>query len=417
MKKLSLVLLLLNLPGSLPAQRLRTGVLANFDAQAAQAAVTRAKNRPLAEVKFERAFGGIVFFPAAVNSAGPLQFLLDTGGAGSSVDREVANRLGLKMARGQASVSGNAALEVGVIPEATVQVGQGQFKGQLLAAPLSPLEPIFGRPLEGILGGSFMQHYVVELDFKKDVMRLYEPTEFQYVEGGVALPFSLVNGIPFVELEVSLPNGKSARGSFLIDTGGNMVVHLYKQVAEGAGLLDKLPTLAETGYGIGGGATRRVAARGSTLLVGPYRFSRPIVVFSEDTAGLRANPASIGLIGMEVLRRFKVTFDYSRKRMYLEPNGSFNEPFVYDASGLRLRASRPSFSPPSVSGVLDSSPALEAGIERGDVLLQIDGRSTSGVSLEAIRALLKQPGKTHKLTLARNQKNITTLLRTREMLN
>jgi predicted aspartyl protease len=373
-------------------------------------------NNPVTEIKFEKAFGGIVFFPAGVNSTGPLQFLLDTGGAGSSVDREVANRLGLKMERGQASVSGNDALQVGVIPEATIHVGQSKFNGQLIAAPLSPLEPIFGRALEGILGGNFMKQYVVELDFERDKMLLYEPTTFQYKRRGVSLPFSLVNGIPFVDLQLSLPNGKSVRGRFLVDTGGNMVVHVYRQIAEDAGLLDGLATLPETGYGIGGSATRRVAARGSALVVGPHRFERPIVVFTEDTAGLRANPSSIGLVGMEIFRRFNVTFDYSRSRMYLEPNKSLKEPFIYDASGLRLRASRPSFSPPIVSGVMDTSPALEAGIKQGDVLLEIEDRSTSGVNLETIRTLLKQLDKTFTLTLSRDQKTISVVLKTREML-
>src|SRR5688500_12585045 len=160
------------------------------------------------EIKFEVAFGGIVFFPAQVNSAGPFQFLLDTGGAGSSVNRELANSLGLKMERGQASVSGNAALEVGVIPEASIKVGDSLLNGRLLATPLLPLEPIFGRRLDGILGGNFMMQHVVELDFEDHVMRLHDASGFRYRGRGAELPFSIVNGIPYVELQVTLPNGK-----------------------------------------------------------------------------------------------------------------------------------------------------------------------------------------------------------------
>src|SRR5581483_4339724 len=65
----------------------------------------------------------------------------------------------------------------------------------------------------------------------------------------------------------------------------------------------------------------------------------------------------------------------------------------------------------------DASPAREAGIERGDVILHIDGRSTSGVSLEVIREMLKQPDKTHKITLSRGRKTVSATLRTREVLN
>jgi PDZ domain len=261
-----------------------------------------------------------------------------------------------------------------------------------------------------------MTQHVVELDFEDDVMRLHDPSRFNYKGSGSELPFSIVNGIPFVELQVSLPNGKTISGAFLIDTGGNMVVHVYKQVAVDKGLLNGLTTLPETGYGIGGGATNRVASRGSVLSIGPYRFKQPIVVFTDDTAGLRANPASIGLVGMEVLRRFRVYFDYGRNRMYLEPNNRFNDPFVYDASGLRIRATRPSFWPPFIAGVGDSSPASEAGIEPGDLLMEIDGRNTIGVSLETIRKLLRQPGKSYKFGFLRGQKKLIVNLKTRELL-
>src|SRR5258708_539660 len=96
-----------------------------------------------------------------------------------------------------------------------------------------------------------MLNYVVELDFEKQTMRLYEPKSFRYEGRGTALPFSLVQRIPFVDLEVSLPNGKSVRGGFLLDSGGNMVVHIHKQVAERQGLLAGLPKLEEIGHGLG----------------------------------------------------------------------------------------------------------------------------------------------------------------------
>src|SRR5215216_6772627 len=140
-------------------------------------------------------------------------------------------------------------------------------------------------------------------------------------------------------------------------------------------------------------------------------------MFTEDTAGLRANPQSIGLLGMEVLRRFRVIFDYSRSRIYLDSNRSFAEPFVYDVNGLKLRANGPSFSPPHVASVRDASPGSEAGIEVSDVVLEIDGKSTSGLSLEKIRKMLGRPGETHKLTISRKEKTLKTVLRTRELLN
>ena len=72
------------------------------------------------------------FFAPTVNMIGPFEFLLDTGGSGGHVDGEIAKRLGLKLERGIASVSGFANLEVGIIPEATLAVGAVRHRGQLL---------------------------------------------------------------------------------------------------------------------------------------------------------------------------------------------------------------------------------------------------------------------------------------------
>jgi hypothetical protein len=214
-----------------------------------------------------------------------------------------------------------------------------------------------------------------------------------------------------------MPNGKSVSGPFLIDTaGGGMVVHVYKQIADREKLVEGLTSLGEVGQGIGGQTSRR-ASRGTELLFGPYRLPRPPVMVTEDTAGLRSNPQSVGLVGMEVLGRFRLVFDYSRKQLHVTPNANLLTPFVYDATGLRLCASRPDFAPPFVSGVRDDSPAVAAGIKVGDVVQEIDGVKTIGMRLDDAKNKLKQPGRKHALTLLRKDQTLKVELLTREMLS
>lgn len=356
------------------------------------------------------------FFNITLNSATPLHVLLDTGGANSLIDRDRATQLGLAMSRGVASVSGSASLDVGVIPAATLQVGTLEHRTRLIAAPLAALEPIIGRPLEGILGGDFLRRYSTELDYEQRVMRVYDPADLQPTARMMAVPLTLVGDIPFVDLELSLPNGHSLRGSFLVDTaGGRMGVHVHKVIADRDRLLDGAATVEETGYGIGG-ATKRLVARGSALTLGPFRLQRPVVAITEDTAGLRANPASVGLVGMEVLGRFTVTFDYARSRMFLARTSRVDEPFIYDASGMVLRAERPSFSTAVVSRVRGGSPADVAGVQSGDVLERIDSQRASALGIERIRTLLQRPHQTYKLTLSRGGKEIECVLETRDLL-
>jgi hypothetical protein len=373
------------------------------------------QNRPLAELRIQTVRGGIAFLSGAFESGQTADFLLDTGGSGNLVDRETAVKFGMRMLRGAASVSGTANLDVGVIPQALLTIGPLQHRSQLLATDLSGLGPALGRPVTAILGGEFLRKYAVELDYERKLIRLYEPARFQYQGEGVAAPLTMMQGIPFITLTVTLPNGKRVQGRFLLDTGGAMTIHIYRQIAAREGLLDGLPVLPESGLGIGG-TTRRSAARGAGLVIGPFEMPHPVVAFTDDAAGLRTDPQSAGLIGMEVLSRFDVTLDYSRERIYLKPNRRFGEPFIYDASGLGLRAPGPSYSQAVVSSVREASPAQSAGIRPGDVLVQIDGESASGLSLDAIREKLKWPDQSHRLSLTRGERTMEVVIRTRDLL-
>jgi hypothetical protein len=374
------------------------------------------KNQPIVEIPFETSLG-VVFFPVKVNSEGPFQFLLDTGGGGSLFERAMADRLSLKQERGEASVSGNSALSVGVIPKASVEVGPVKFESRLITTSFTTLEPIFGRKLEGILGGDFMSRYVVEFDYEQKRMRLYDIATYLPDKTVEALPLSFSDNIPYVNLKVTLPNGKSVAGEFLVDSGGGgMAIHVFQQIVDREKLFENLKTLDETGFGIGGTTDRRTA-RGEILTIGKYRLSGPTVTISPDAANAKAKPGSVGLVGMEVLGRFRIVFDYSRKSMYLHPGRSLHDRFIYDSTGLRLRASSHPFSPPFVSGVRAGSPAEIAGIKVGDVVDKIDRVSTRSMSLDEVRRKLRMLDQKFSLTVNRQGTPHDVVLQTRELLN
>ena len=77
----------------------------------------------------------------------------------------------------------------------------------------------------------------------------------------------------------------------------------------------------------------------------------------------------------------------------LEPTDAVRDPFVFDASGLSLSAA--ALSPPEyrVRAVIPGSPASEVGILAGDRLLGINGAPATSRTLNAIRELLRQPGR------------------------
>lgn len=123
----------------------------------------------------------------------------------------------------------------------------------------------------------------------------------------------------------------------------------------------------------------------------------------------------MGLLGGEVLRRFTVTVDYSRSRIILEPNAQLDAPMEFDMSGMSLAALSNS-SMYRVRMLIEQSPAADAGVAVGDLLIAIDGTLVRELTLNDIRQRFKVPGKRFALTLKRGDNMIELAITTRRLI-
>jgi Aspartyl protease/PDZ domain len=370
--------------------------------------------RRVARVPFELN-GNMIYLQVRVNGSRPLWFALDTGAHSSVVNSTVVQSLALK-AEGAGVVTGAG----GRVPTQTLRgiafdISGAQLTGlNLPAIPLAPLEQSTGRAMDGILGSEFFRRYVVEIDYEAEEIALYEPDSFRYAGRGEGLPLSFYDNHPYVRARVELPGRPAIEGEFIIDAGSNLQLILLPSFVEGHGLRGSLPqTLKTYGRGVGGEVVLPVG-RVAALHLGPFRVERPVTAF--PTAGHFGREGKAGNIGSAVLRRFKVTFDYSRRRMYLEPGGRFAEPFEHDMSGLQFVTEPPAFNVFRVRRVLPGTPAEEAGIRSGDEIVSFDGRPAAEFRLASLRELLRQPGKTYPVRIRRGGDTLSLELKTRRLI-
>jgi S1-C subfamily serine protease len=129
------------------------------------------------------------------------------------------------------------------------------------------------------------------------------------------------------------------------------------------------------------------------------------------TGGFASTDAA-GSVGTGVLKRFRATFDYSRKHLYLTPGTNYAVADPADRSGLWLSSDETGFK---VMSVAAGSPAAEAGLHVDDVVVAVDGKPATQIFLVELRERLKtaSPGTQVRLTVktATNTRDVTITLR------
>ena len=374
---------------------------------------TATRRSPVARVAFEMN-GNSLFLPARINGSSPRWFLLDTGAGVSVLNLTTVQSLGLKASAGGTLHGAGGNVQSTRITGVTFDVGGALLKDLNVAAlPLAQFENVGGRSVDGILGVEFFKRYVVEIDYEARQLAVHEPAGYVYAGRGESLPLNIKNNHPHVRAQLTLPGRAPLEGEFVIDAGASMPVVLLPSFIERNKLRDTLPaTFTVYGRGVGGEIQLPVG-RAESVRIGGFTLTQPVAAF--PSAGTFGSEGIAGNIGTAILRRFKVVFDYSRRRLHLEPAKNFSDPFDFDTSGLGLASEGPSFSVLKVSRVLPGTPAAEAGLRQGDEIVAVGGRPAADMRLAGLREHLRRPGLTIQLRVRRGAEELDVELKTRRL--
>jgi len=160
-----------------------------------------------------------------------------------------------------------------------------------------------------------------------------------------------------------------------------------------------------------GGEYRRRLGRLKSLQLGHFIIENPTVSLSENVEG------EGGILGEEILRRFKVIFDFSHHRMILEPNSHFKEPYEEDMRGI-------SVTPEENSGVkvfrvrqvVENTPGSDAGLQADDLITAVDGQPSATLTEGRIERMFMQEGREVDLTIRRSEKQVQVRLKLRRLI-
>ena len=337
-----------------------------------------------------------------------LEFILDTGAGVTSLDLNTAKQLGVGL--GQTFTVGGAG--PGRVAGARVNVATVTLVGTSIAQSvasaidLSSIPAREGHRMDGILGDDFIGRHVLALDYEHSELRVYDRDAFTYSGSGVSVPVTLINLFPHIDADFRLADGATLRARCVIDVGSGGSLSLTKPFVDEHHLLDRVgPTIRRTGGGgVGGSATSDIG-RLASMSIGGIELARPLVNLFGDSAGTLSRSVSWqGNIGGAILRRFTVYIDYQRKRMIFEPNASKNEPFEADMSGLGI-GMNDSLTTIVVQSVAPNTPAAEAGIAAGDLIVSVDAAASNQRVLGQLRERLRRPNERVTLVVRRGSEN------------
>lgn len=370
---------------------------------------------PLATVSFDL-YHNRVYLPVEVNHQLTISMVLDTGAADSGLSSSTAQSLQLKTS-GEAQLTGNGESnqKIALVRNIEFSVGGAPLlEKTVIIVPFQDLEAREGRSIAGVLGVALFRKYVVVIDYQNKKLSLFDPRHFVYRGTGTIVPLK-IKGEALFQGDILLQNGQSVQAQLAIDSGTYSALRLYRGFLQKHQPLQdsQAPTVLSYGFGIGGEFPERLARVGD-LGIGSLRLHAPLARLSEANSGATVSSSYDGTIGGAILCRFKVTLDYSRSEMILEPNSSFPDPFKADTSGLILSASGADFRTISIRHVISGTPAALAGVKEGDILLSVNGTDASSLGLERTRLLFQKPGSYH-LELQRGSNKFAVDMVTRDL--
>ena len=300
-----------------------------------------------------------------------------------------------------------------------------------------------GIPVHGILGYNFFKNYPVQIDYISHKITIYESTKElkNKLQRFAEFPIQLELNKPYIYADVEMTNEKK-NSKLLVDLGNSDAIWLFPSLIKN--FVYNRPNIEDfLGRGFNGDIFGR-RSRIHHFYLGNFKFHKPLTAMPDEYSIQNVIMAGDrkGSVGGEIMRRFTVVFNYPEKKMYLKKNKHFSDPFYFNKSGLdfkhegmkwedeyvKVDAPKPTDNQGSqvnlvdtfryqfvlkplfsIAGVRKNSAAEKAGLKKGDLLLKINGKKASNMTLEELQNLMshKENGDIIHFDVIRNSETLS----------
>jgi hypothetical protein len=354
---------------------------------------------------FKMYSGGVMIVRAQFeNVKDSLNFILDTGSGGISLDSSTCAEFNIASRATDTTITGIGGVrKVNFVFNKTLNFpGLAVNHLNFHVNDYDLLSSVYGEKIDGIIGYSFFRRYIVKINFDSLEIEVYSPGKVNYPKGGTTL-HPIFTSLPIQYLQIK--DRKKIDYNFYFDTGAGLCFLLSEKFAtDSAVLLKKRKPVYTQAQGMAGRSQMRLTVM-KEVKVGPYRFRKVPTYIYNDEFNVTSFPFSGGLVGNELLKRFNIILNYGQREIHLSPNSHFNEPFDYAYTGLGIYYNDGKIM---IEDIIPNSPADKCGFKIDDQVIGVAGNFSNNIQAyknllqvvnEKIRVVLKRQGELKVLDL------------------
>lgn len=341
-------------------------------------------SRELTSVPFIQFTGGVVLFKALLEGhKDSLNFILDTGSGGISLDSATVVELGLKPSEPERIIRGiGGTRKVGFVKNKKLAINNLTIDSlDFHIINYEVLSALYGEKIDGIAGYSILSRYILKINYESRQLSFWTNGTLKYPNGGYVLR-PRISKLPY--LPAAIKDAERRQLNYLFDIGAGLTVLFSDDyIQDSAFLKSKRKKYLKQGEGLGGKVDFYLSVM-KELKVGPFKFRNvPINIF-DDEYNVTSYPTFGGIIGNDIFRRFNCIFNYKNRELYIKPNQFFRDPFDYAYSGIELYQID---GKAIIGDIPKDSPADKAGLKAGDEVLAVNKKF--GMTLNDLKQALQ----------------------------
>ena len=312
------------------------------------------------------------------------------------VDDLKLNYVGKSLVKGV----GGKAIEADLSVDETINFPGMELKNQMvIVMPYDSIRSLNFEGKDGIIGFSLLSRFVLEINYDSMRITLVKPEKFQYSGSGQEQKITVTNNRIFLPVSLKTNQEVPTLADLVVDTGNSAALTLNVTSSKVIAVPEKTITYITRSINE---EISRYIGRILSVQLASITFDNVLCSFKAQENEPPPPWEKKGNLGNELLRRFNLIFDITHERMIFEPNRYLDEPFEFNRAGFQfVRTKQGHFR---ITHVIPNSPASQSELQKGDQIVNINGKPANQYTYDELDDILSLEGKSVKLVIFHNGK-------------